>query len=58
MWALPTVKSPACTVGLRMKATTQFVCAAKLAVFAIGAAEASIRVEQTTKFCSGRVAWL
>ena len=57
-WAFSTVRGPDQAVCLRMKATTKFACVAKLAVFAIGAAETGIGVEQAVKFCSGRVVWL
>ena len=42
----------------QVKATRQLTCVAKLAVFAIGAPEAGIKVENAARFCSGRVAWL
>ena len=56
--AFSTVGGPDWAVGLRMQATTKFTCVAKLAIFAIGAAGASVGVEQAANFCSCRVAWL
>ena len=53
-----TVGGPDRAVGLGMKAATKFVCVAKLAVFAVGAAGTGVGVEQAANFCSGRVAWL
>ena len=56
--AFSTVRGPDWADHLMMQATTKFACVAKLATFAIGAAGASVGVEQATNFCSGRVAWL
>ena len=56
--AFSTVGGPDRAVCLRMKATTEFACVAKLAVFPIGAVGTSVGVEQAANFCSGRVAWL
>ena len=43
--AFSTVGGPDWAVCLRMKVTTKFACAAKLAVFAIGAAGTGVGVE-------------
>ena len=47
-----TVGGPDRAVCLRMKATTEFACVAKLAIFAIGAAGTGVGVEQATNCCS------
>ena len=56
--AFSTIGGPDWAVRLRMQATTKFACVAKLAIFAIGAAGASVGVEQAANFCGGRVACL
>ena len=48
--AFPTFGSPGWAVCRWVKATTQLTRVAKLAVFAIGAPEASIKVENAARF--------